>query len=313
MTSARERRLWVAGVRLHVRETGDGPPLLLVNGLGTHTAMWRPLERTLTGHRIISFDAPGTGQSTLAPGLLPMGSLAAMLEALLDRLGHDRVDVLGYSFGGAVAQQLARQTPERVRRLVLAATTPGWGGVPGSFTALSLMMTPLRYWSPWFYARTIPHIAGGQARDPRFVAAHGKERLARPPSALGYAGQLATMTSWSSIHWLRQVRVPTLVLCGGDDPLTPPVNSMMLAARLPEARLQVLEDEGHLLLLDEHGGAPAMVHEFLTAPSHEASQAWTTGAELGEDDVEEALRRAGRGAEPWGTVSALYRRAVWRR
>ena len=70
-----ERKLWIAGARLHVRETGEGPPLLLINGLGTHTAMWRPLERVLTGHRIISFDAPGTGQSSLPPGPLPMASL----------------------------------------------------------------------------------------------------------------------------------------------------------------------------------------------------------------------------------------------
>ena len=70
---------------------------------------------------------------------------------MLDRLGYGEVDVLGYSFGGPVAQRLARRAPERVRRLVLAATTPGWGGVPGSLRTLVRMSTPLRYYWRSYY------------------------------------------------------------------------------------------------------------------------------------------------------------------
>ncbi|UGS33975.1 alpha/beta fold hydrolase [Capillimicrobium parvum] len=301
--------LEIAGMRLRVRETGHGDPILLLNGLGTHTAMWRPFERALPDRRIISFDAPGTGHSELPIGPLPMASLAAMVETLLDRLGEqERVDVVGYSFGGALAQQLARQAPQRIRRLVLAATTPGWGGIPGRTSSLMLMLTPLRYWSATFYSLTIPWIAGGQAHDPEFVRRHRRDRLAAPPSLLGYTGQLYTMSSWSSARWLPELNVPTLVLCGADDPLTPPVNSVLIAARMPDARLQMLEGEGHLLLLDAHGNALPTVRDFLDAPSLEDSEAWTTGRIVDEDEVAEALRESGRGGEPWGTMSSLYRR-----
>src|SRR3954451_6681826 len=94
--------------------------------------MWKPLREALPGPRLIAFDAPGTGRSATPPIPLSLEALARVAEGVLDELGVERADVLGYSFGGAVAQRLARRAPERVRRLVLAATTPGWGGVPGS-------------------------------------------------------------------------------------------------------------------------------------------------------------------------------------
>ena len=83
--------------------------------------------------------------SMTAPLPASMEGLARLAEGVLDRAGVEQADVLGYSFGGLVAQRLARRAPERVRRLVLAATTPGWGGVPGSLQTLARMSTPLRY------------------------------------------------------------------------------------------------------------------------------------------------------------------------
>ena len=111
----------VEGIRLHVEEYGDGPPLLLINGIGAHAGMWKPLREALPGPRLIAFDAPGTGRSATPPIPLSLEALARVAEGVLDELGVEQADVLGYSFGGAVAQRLARRAPERVRRLVLAA------------------------------------------------------------------------------------------------------------------------------------------------------------------------------------------------
>jgi pimeloyl-ACP methyl ester carboxylesterase len=308
--AGQERDLRIAGLRLRVREAGEGPPLLLINGIGANTAMLRPLEQALPDRRVISFDAPGAGHSQVPHRALSMRALAGVVETLLDRLGHDRVDVLGYSFGGAVAQQLARQAPQRVRRLVLVATTPGWGGVPGKGSAMVHMLTPMRYWSKTYYEATVAIVAGGQAHDRDFVRRHGGARRAKPPSMLGYLGQMMTLTSWSSVPWLADVPHPTLVVFGDDDPLTPVANGVLLAARLPKARLHVLPGEGHLLLLDERSAAPGLVRDFLTAERLSDSRAWRTGRRPGAPDEAEAVAGSAATVQPWGMLSRAFRSLV---
>jgi poly(3-hydroxyoctanoate) depolymerase len=95
-------------------------------GIGGNMEMWRPFEQALAGSGIqtITFDAPGVGESTNWRRPRRMGALARTVDRLVGALGYDEVDVLGVSFGGALAQQLVRQSPDRVRRLVLAATAP---------------------------------------------------------------------------------------------------------------------------------------------------------------------------------------------
>jgi poly(3-hydroxyalkanoate) depolymerase len=255
----------VEGMRLHVEESGDGQPLLLINGIGAHSAMWTPLQGALTGMRVIAFDAPGTGRSATPPIPLSMEALARLAEGVLDHVGVEQADVLGYSFGGAVAQRLARRAPERVRRLVLAATTPGWGGVPGSLRTLARMSTPLRYyWRP-YYESIVGDLMGGRPRhDDEFVRRHGEDRLANPPDPLGYVWQLAALSSdVGSLPWLHRVRQPTLVVTGDDDPVMPLANAHLLAHRLPNARLFVAPGEGHLLLLDPRSAALPAIRGFL--------------------------------------------------
>jgi pimeloyl-ACP methyl ester carboxylesterase len=303
-----ERTVRAGGLRLHVREVGEGPPVLLINGLGAHTAMWGPLERALPDLRLISFDAPGVGASRVALPPPTIGMLAVIADALLDQLGYERVDVLGYSFGGAVAQELARRSPDRVRRLVLATTTPGWGGVPGSVRAMALACHPLRYFRRGYYERTIGQLAGGQARtDPEFVARHGAERLSRPPRLPGYYAQVAAITSWSSLGWLNEIGHPALVVAGGDDPLIPPVNSVILAHRMRRARLFLSPEEGHLLLMDDRSAALPAIRDFLAASSPAASAAWRDAREISAAAEANALAEHGIGAFPWGRASATFR------
>ncbi|MEO7059707.1 MAG: alpha/beta fold hydrolase, partial [Lapillicoccus sp.] len=135
----RVRNVTVRGitVRVSVRPAvgshADQPPLLLCNGIGASLEALQPLVDALDpGLDIIRFDVPGVGGSPL--GVLPLGfpQLAWMLKRILDQLGHDRVDVLGFSWGGALAQQFAVQHAPRCRRLVLISTSTGVLSVPAT-------------------------------------------------------------------------------------------------------------------------------------------------------------------------------------
>ena len=193
-----------------------------------------------------------------------MHGLADVVRELLDALGLEYVDVLGYSFGGALAQELAHRAPDRVRRLVLCATTPGLGGDPPRPLAALMLATPVRYYHPRLLALTVPHIAGGRtAREPGVLAEQAAARLHRPPDPLGYAYQLYAVAGWSSLPWLHRVPHPSLIVAGEEDPSVPLGNARMLAARLPNARLHVVEGGGHLFLLDE----PQNVVDPRSAPS----------------------------------------------
>lgn len=251
----------VDGVALRVAVTGEGPTLLLVNGIGANIEMWEPLAGRLPGRRLVMFDFPGTGRSAPLPRPLRMRALAAMLERLLDELGIASCDVLGYSWGGTLAQQLVHQAPHRVRSLVLAATIPGVGGRPPAPWVVATMSTPLRYYSPAYLRMVAPVIFGTRVRPD---ATHVHARRALPPTARGYAHQVYALTGWSSRAWLRALRVPTLVLAGEGDPLAPAANARILARSIPGARLQELRG-GHLFLLQHPDAAAAAIAAFLAA------------------------------------------------
>jgi poly(3-hydroxyalkanoate) depolymerase len=250
-------------VRISVR--GEGRPLLLVMGLGGNIEMWDPLERALNdqGIQTIAYDSSGTGDSPARLVPLRMPGLARQAAHVLDALGHPDADVLGVSFGGAVAQELVLANPHRVRRLVLASTMCGIGGVPGNPLVLSLLATPLRYYSPAFLRLTANVLYGPTAGDGDLLRAQSNARRARPPSLWGYVGQLAAGMGWTSLPWLHRIRTPTLVLSGGADPIIPPINARILAWRIPGAELELVPDAGHLLLLDHTEQMATRIAGFL--------------------------------------------------
>lgn len=309
--NAGERYYRIDGVRMKVRDVGEGRPILLINGLGGHTSMWAPLESHLPGRRVISFDAPGLGDSGTVWPPPTIGMAADLVAHLLDALGIDETDVLGYSFGGAVAQQLAFTHRGRVRRLVLGATLPGWGAVMGETRSMALAWNPLRYYSRSFYDRTIGTLAGGQARDDlEFRAHHVNERLSGQPRWLAFYGQIMALSTWTSLAWLERIEAPTLVLTGDDDPLVPMANSYLLARRIRRARLVVAPGEGHLLLFDVRTAAASHIQEFLDAPDFADSATWRNGLRVTDAELSEILRASRSGPWPWGQLSAMSRRWV---
>ena len=292
-----------------VREVGEGPPLLLINGLGAHSAMWEPLERTLSAFRIIEFDLPGAGRSDVPRRPISVPRLAKLATEVLDHFDVDQADVLGYSMGGIVTQQLLADFPDRVRRAVLVATSPGVGAVHGDIVALVNLMTPIRYLSPTLYAKSIGSLAGGRARhDKAWVAEQGVLRLKHAPKLWGYVGQMASMTGWSGLPLLRRIENPVLVLTGDDDPLTPVANGMMLAHLLPQGRLLVLRGEGHLLVLDADSPSHDAICGFLMAETLEDSGVWQDALEIDAEELRIGMASAGWQLPQWSLLAARARR-----
>ncbi len=262
-------------LRMRTSVRGSGPTLLLVTGIGANLDLAAPFERELAGRGLqaISFDAPGIGQSTPYAWPRRMPGIAMTVQRMLDALGYDRVDVLGVSLGGVIAQQLAHQAPHRVRRLVLAATGPGLGGVPGSPRVLLSLATPRRYYQPDYYRRIAGRVYGGAARRDPDALLHGSlARFMQRPSLGGYLGQIYAISGWTSMPWLRTLRQPTLVLAGDDDPIVPLVNGRILARCIPRARLHIVRGGGHLFLLEHPAKVAALVAAFLTTDDAEQAR-----------------------------------------
>jgi len=263
------RHIDVDGVRLRVAIRGTGRPLLLLMGIGGNLEMWAPFEDALDARitQTITVDAPGTGGSSGYRFPRRMSGLARTMDEMLGALRYDEVDVLGVSFGGVLAQQLAHQAPGRVRRLVLAATGAGLGGVPGSPRVLARLATPRRYHQPDYFRRVAGDIYGGAARGDPDALLHGSlARFAHAPSVGGYLAQLYAIAGWTSVPWLRRLPQPTLVIAGDDDPIVPLVNGRILSHLIPDARLHIVRGGGHLFLLEQPADIAALVTDFLTAP-----------------------------------------------
>jgi pimeloyl-ACP methyl ester carboxylesterase len=204
---------------------GSGRPLLVLGGLGTDLEMLEPLFAELSGFRVISYDVPGCGCSP-APWLpLSMSRHADVARAVLAEDGQESAVVLGVSFGGLLAQQIAWQAPSTVDALVLVSTAVGWGSVPGHpFAAV---------------------------------------QLASPPDPLGYFYQLCTAGMFSSRAWLPQLRVPALIVSGETDPLVPVANAELLHRLLAGSETFLLPDGGHMCLLDSPRQIVARMRDFL--------------------------------------------------
>ena len=229
------------------RRKGNAIPLLLFNGIGASMELLQPFIDEMRDTTVVCFDIPGAGDSEAPPYPWRFSKHADLANRILNHFGFGQVNVLGISWGGALAQQFARQFPGRTERLVLAATSPGQLMVPARMSVLVRMSNPLRYFSAAYMQEIAPKIYGGSLRTNKLRAKEHASKM-KPPSIKGYYYQMLSMLGWSSLPWLHKLQMPTLVLAGDDDPIIPLINARILAARIPNSRLRVV-DCGHLFLL----------------------------------------------------------------
>ena len=250
----------VAGRRLRVGQWhvgAGGTPLFMLNGIGMNMEMLEPVARRLKHRRLISVDMPGIGHSPDPIFPYTIGQMALTLAALLDRLKIDAVDMLGISWGGALAQQFAFQHRARTRRLVLAATSPGNIMVPGNPAMVGHMLDPMEYSVESALRRNLATLYNG--------GGSGRVSLnaAKAPSPAGWACQLAAFAGWTSAPFLPLLSLPVMVMADNEDQLIPVSNAHFLHNAIPHSRLELSEGGGHLFMLSHPDRFAELVEEFL--------------------------------------------------
>ena len=254
--------------QLYWESTGEGQPVLLVMGLGlSGGAWWRTVDTLRRYFRVITFDNRGVGRSR---GLTPAYTTEALADdavAVLDALEITRANVYGLSLGGMVAQQIALRHPRRVRSLVLGATTPGGRRAK---TADEEVMA-------FFYNRdqrpreeaawaSVAYNYGRRCREQHAdrIAEDIRRRLAHEFDEHAYKAQLIAAAMHNCTSRLHRIKVPALVVHGEDDRVVPVDNARLIASRLADGRLHLLEGTGHLYTT-EAPEADAEVARFFDA------------------------------------------------
>ncbi|GAA4386649.1 poly(3-hydroxyalkanoate) depolymerase [Tsukamurella soli] len=255
------------GQRIRVRyRRGVGVPLVLCNGIGASLEVLDPLVEALDPERpVLRFDVPGTGASPASA--LPYGFpyLAWVLGRVLDRMDIGVVDVLGLSWGGALAQQFAFQNPLRCRRLVLVSTGTGAVMVPGNPAVLAKMVTPRRFRDPGYGASIAGQLYGGTARKDKGELTSLLVRQMHAGSKAGYLHQLMAGAVWTSLFALPAIRQRTLLVFGEDDPIVPMINGRIMNRLLPRSVLH-RHRGGHIHLITDADELAPVIDEFLGPP-----------------------------------------------
>jgi pimeloyl-ACP methyl ester carboxylesterase len=271
----------VADVRLAWRRLGTGPPLVLIMGLGGTLDVWSPsfLLALSRDHSVIVFDNRGMGRSGDGRRPVTIETMADDTAALMRELGYREYGVLGFSMGSLVAQEVALRHPDQVRALVLYATTPGGseavldaGAGSGTGEAGGTPAGPA--------ASPAPQASAGPAVASLFELARRlfpeEYRRAHPdfldlvpkPRSLydvrGFGRQIGALAAWRG-SWTRlpRLRMPVLLLSGAEDELTPPVNVVRMAARIPRSWLVRIAGGGHGVMYQYPQRVARVVATFL--------------------------------------------------
>ena len=242
-------------------------PILFFNGIGANLELIAPLAELMSERDFITFDMPGVGGSPEPSLPYRPWMMARIADLLLDRFGYDKVDVMGVSWGGAMAQQYALQCSARVNKLILVATTAGMLMVPGKLSALTKMIDPRRYIDPDYMLRNFKTLYGGADTG----SEDHVERITAP-SKTGYFYQLFAMLGWTSAPFLPFLQAETLIMMGDDDQIVRLINGKMLATLIPNSRLEIIKGGGHLFLMAEADYCVEVIRDFL-APTEEQRQA----------------------------------------
>jgi pimeloyl-ACP methyl ester carboxylesterase len=257
-TAVSTERLSLPGGEIHLLRGGEGPPLLFLHG-GGGASIWNPVHEALSARfDVIAPDHPGMGHSDDFETFQAIDDLAIHYDDLLDELGIASASVVGVSFGAWVAAELAVLSPPRVDQLVLMA--PAGLRLPEAPITDIFLMTPEDRLAALFHDPSrAPGAAEGDFDPEAFLQAY------RDMAALARFAWMPFMSDPKLEGRLRRVSARTLVVAAGEDGVIPLAHCERYAERIPDARLQVVEDCGHALYVERPEAVTDVVTSFLVA------------------------------------------------
>jgi pimeloyl-ACP methyl ester carboxylesterase len=261
-------------VSLYYDVAGEGPALCLINGYRLSSEAWPSAFIARLSERccVVSFDNRGTGRSDKPEAGYEFANMAKDVIGLLDDLGLPSVHLLGFSMGGAIAQEVAIRYADRIGRLILFSTFCGgiWAE-PASYAVFKRLLVA---------ENQTPEEAARQAwpvtYTPDYLAANAeaveqqmRRELAHPTPMFVAGRQMEALRAFNSYRDLPRIGAPTLVATGTHDVLVKPQNAKILASRIPNARLEMLADLGHRAIWEAPEEIADLIGDFVTRPIRE--------------------------------------------
>ena len=275
----REHQRWMIldGQPVNVIELGDGPPLVFVHGLSGSWPNWlEQLPVLAAGRRVIAMDLPGFGHSPMPSWPISISAYARMLDRLLDVLGIDAAALVGNSMGGFISAELAISFPERVERLVLVSAA----GIStydnrGALRALPVLRRAERIltaYTAWMASKSDTVARRARLREAtlnvvtrhpsRLPAALAAEQL-RGSGKPGFMQALEANLNYDFRERLPEIACPTLIVWGAEDRLISSRDARVFAELIPDSRVVMYEDTGHMSMLERPAAFNALLEEFL--------------------------------------------------
>lgn len=254
------------GARIYWDERSVGEPFLLIMGLGYPSDMWWRTRPVLDSrYRTIVFDNRGIARSDMPPGPYPIATMASDALAVLDAAGVESAHVFGISMGGMIAQELALQSPKRVRSLILGCTAAGGPTAVQAEPEVTQILMNRGSMTPEQAAlAAIPYIYdAGTPRD----RVEEDITIRRPwfPRPEAYNAQLHGILGWEAYSRLPQIDLKTLVIHGESDRLVHPGNGALIASRIPGAKLVTIPHASHIFPTDQTVACHRAIFDFLNA------------------------------------------------
>jgi pimeloyl-ACP methyl ester carboxylesterase len=261
----------VNGVGIAYTVQGAGAPLVLVMGYRLSSSAWPKgfVEALATRFTVVTFDNRGTGLSEKPVQGYALSNMAVDICCLLDHLGIERAHVLGYSMGGAIAQEFALRYPARLLALILCATFCGGSKTIYAKPHILRAIHELEGLPPEEAARQIWSVTYSPAylRSNRQAVELQMRREIANPTPLHVADlQFQALAEFDSSSALSNIRAPTLVLTGAFDQLVPPRNSSIIAALIPHSKLVVIPECGHRVMWESLDQSVSVITDFLEDP-----------------------------------------------
>lgn len=243
---------------------GEGPVLLFLHGIGGNKDVFDPQLAAFSDKwRAAAWDMPGYGESELRESMT-FELLADSLARLVDDLGVEDVDLVGHSMGGMVAQEFVARYPGKVRRLVLAGTSPAFGKPGGDWQKefLAARLQPLDEGrTPADFATDLVEGMFGRNKDQKAMS---RAALAMAElSADSYRAALNCIVTFNRLDSLADIHCPTLLISGSEDGNSPPKVVERMAQKIAGAEYVCMEGAGHLMTMEEPEAFNDIVRRFL--------------------------------------------------